>query len=78
MEHPRTGTQNSAVRRIDEGISRGQLLKIAVMPFLRVEIVDFVDEYQPGIVQCAFRDAHGKQHTFVEKIPRVTNRDLMA
>jgi hypothetical protein len=46
------------------------------MPFLRVEIVEFVDEYQPGLVRCAFRDADGQQHSFVEKIPRVTDQDL--
>ena len=46
------------------------------MPFLRVEIVEFVDEYQPGLVRCAFRDANGHRHSFVEKIPRVTDQDL--
>lgn len=46
------------------------------MPCLRVEIVAFVDEYQPGIVRCTFVDAEGKRHTFIEKVPVVTAQNL--
>jgi hypothetical protein len=46
------------------------------MPWLRVEIVGFVDESNPGFVRCAFTDADGERHTFVEKIPVVTTQDL--
>jgi hypothetical protein len=43
---------------------------------LRVDIVGFVDESFPGLVRCAFVDANGNRHTFIEKIPVVTFEDL--
>lgn len=46
------------------------------MTCLRVEIVGFVDESFPGFVRCAFADANGKRHTFIEKVPIVTTEDL--
>lgn len=46
------------------------------MTCLRVDIVAFVDESFPGFVRCAFVDAVGKRHTFIEKIPVVTTQDL--
>jgi hypothetical protein len=46
------------------------------MPCLRVEIVAFVDESFPGFVRCAFVDADGKRHTFIEKVPVVTTQEL--
>src|SRR5437899_9601664 len=46
------------------------------MTFLRVEIVRYVEAYQPGIVECAFSDAEGTRHTFIEKVPLVTAQDL--
>lgn len=46
------------------------------MACLRVEILGFVDESFPGFVRCAFADAEGKRHTFIEKVPVVTTRDL--
>jgi len=46
------------------------------MPFLRVGIVGFAGESFPGFVHCAFADASGKEHTFIEKIPVVTTLDL--
>ena len=45
---------------------------------LAIEIVRFVDDYQPGIVQCEFVDADGRRHTFVEKVPIVSLEDLNA
>jgi len=39
-------------------------------------IVRFVDEYQPGIVECEFADAEGRIHKIIEKIPIVTAADL--
>ena len=50
--------------------------KIHSVTCLRVEIVDFVDESFPGFVRCAFLDAHGNRHTFIEKIPVVTTQGL--
>jgi|SRR5215470_12338190 len=46
------------------------------MTCLRVDIVGFVDESFPGFVRCAFSDADGNRHTFIEKIPVVTTQDL--
>lgn len=46
------------------------------MTCLRVDIIGFVDESFPGFVRCAFADAEGKRHTFIEKVPVVTTQDL--
>jgi hypothetical protein len=46
------------------------------MQCLRVEIVAFVDESFPGFVRCAFTDAEGTRHTFIEKVPVVTTEEL--
>src|SRR6202789_459988 len=47
------------------------------MPDLRVQIVRFVDEEpQPGIVESQFRDAQGKLHSIIDKIPLFTSADL--
>ncbi len=36
---------------------------------LAVQIVRFVDDYQPGIVACQFVDADGRRHTLIDKAP---------
>jgi hypothetical protein len=46
------------------------------MQCLCIEIVAFVDESFPGFVQCAFTDAEGTRHTFIEKVPVVTTEEL--
>lgn len=47
------------------------------MPELRVQIVRFVDEEpQPGIVESQFRDAKGKLHSIIDKVPMFTSADL--
>lgn len=43
---------------------------------LAVQIVRFVDDYQPGIVACEFSDAHGKRHTLIDKVPFFTAENL--
>jgi hypothetical protein len=43
---------------------------------LHVDIVRFVDDYQPGIVECAFTDADGIRHVLIDKIPMFTTADL--
>ena len=44
---------------------------------MRVQIVRFVDdEPQPGIVESQFRDAHGKVHSIIDKVPGFTNAVL--
>jgi hypothetical protein len=46
------------------------------MPAIPVTISRFVDEHQPGFVECVLTDAFGQQHLFVEKVPVVTLEDL--
>jgi hypothetical protein len=46
------------------------------MPGLRVEIGRFVDEHQPGFVECAFTDANGSVHRLVDKVPIFTLESL--
>ncbi|MEO8043055.1 MAG: hypothetical protein ABI646_10625 [Acidobacteriota bacterium] len=43
---------------------------------IKVEITRFVDDHQPGFVECLLIDAHGKEHLFIEKVPVVTLSDL--
>jgi hypothetical protein len=43
---------------------------------VQISITAFIDEYQPGIVECRLVDAHGKTWIFHEKIPVVTTQDL--
>ncbi len=45
---------------------------------ISVEIRRFVDDWQPGWVECAFTDAHGREWLFVEKVPVITSEDLDA
>jgi penicillin-binding protein 1A len=45
---------------------------------VRVEITRFVDEDQPGFVECTLTDAAGKVWTFVEKVPIVSSESLDA
>lgn len=46
------------------------------MPCLRVSIVRFVDEHQPGFVECEFIDAFGIIHTLIDKMPIFSLDDL--
>jgi hypothetical protein len=41
-----------------------------------VQIVRFVDESQPGFVECELKDAHGRTSTFVARMPFVTLENL--
>jgi hypothetical protein len=46
------------------------------MPSLRVQIVRYVEKYQPGIVECQFREAGGQLHSIIGKLPCFTSADL--
>jgi hypothetical protein len=48
------------------------------MKFLAVQITRFVDGHQPGWVACEFNDAQGVRHTFLEKVPIVSDQTLDA
>jgi hypothetical protein len=43
---------------------------------LRVSIIRFVDEHQPGFVECEFTDANGTVHTLVDKVPIFSMEEL--
>jgi hypothetical protein len=47
-----------------------------VMLAIQVSISQFVDDYQPGWVECVLIDAWGQPWTFIEKVPVVTTADL--
>jgi hypothetical protein len=44
---------------------------------LALEIVRWVDDYQPGIVACEFGDAQGCHHTFIGKVPVFSTEDRL-
>jgi hypothetical protein len=46
------------------------------MPAVAVRITRFVDDHQPGFVECQLVDAAGVLHIFVEKAPIVTIQQL--
>jgi hypothetical protein len=46
------------------------------MPAIEIQILRFVDENQPGWVECALVDSVGVKHLFVEKIPVVSTENL--
>jgi hypothetical protein len=46
------------------------------MPFVHVAITRYVDDAQPGWVECQLVDVHGQTHVIVEKVPVVTESDF--
>ena len=46
------------------------------MKAVRVEIVRWVDDHQPAIVECRLTDRHGRARAFIEKLPVVSRADL--
>lgn len=46
------------------------------MTSVAIQIERFVDDYQPGIVECRLVDAQGQSHLFIEKAPIVSTEDL--
>jgi hypothetical protein len=46
------------------------------MQAISVSITKFVDEHQPGFVECVLIDALGRKHHIIEKVPVVSNADL--
>lgn len=45
---------------------------------LKVQITEYVDDWNPGWVKCVFFDAYGKEWSFVEKVPAITTKHLDA
>lgn len=48
------------------------------MVAVAVEVTRFVDESQPGWVECKLVDAYGSEHIFIVKVPVVSLEDLDA
>jgi hypothetical protein len=48
------------------------------MPAVRIQICRYIDDSQPGWVECKLTDVLGHQHVFVEKVPVVAGADLDA
>jgi len=46
------------------------------MHCLKIAITRFVDDHEPGFVECTFVDAAGKSHVVIEKVPIVSDEDL--
>jgi len=43
---------------------------------LKVLITGFIDDHQPGWVECRFADAWGNEHIVQDKVPILTDKDL--
>jgi hypothetical protein len=43
---------------------------------IAIQIERFVDDHQPGFVECRLVDALGRSHLFIEKIPVVTTANI--
>lgn len=46
------------------------------MKAIKVQIVKFIDDHQPGFVECRFFDAMSNEHIVEEKVPVVTSVNL--
>lgn len=46
------------------------------LPSIAIQIPRFIDEHQPGLVECVLLDANGVTHRFVEKAPVVSRLNL--
>ena len=54
----------------------GGVGRTEIVTAIAIQIVRFVDDYQPGFVECRLVDAEGQPHLFVEKVPIVSTEDL--
>ena len=48
------------------------------MKAIKILITSFIDDHQPGFVECKFYDAFGNQHIVQDKVPIVTDKYLDA
>jgi hypothetical protein len=48
------------------------------MPVVQIDIVRYIDDWQPGFVECRLTDRWGRVWSFVEKVPVVTAEYLDA
>jgi hypothetical protein len=47
-----------------------------VTAYIRAQIIRWVSDDFPGFVDCRFADASGREWSFIEKLPVVTDADL--
>lgn len=67
------------LRSLEDGLPlNGVVRPKRVMPEFDVKIMRVIDEGFPGFVECVFVDAHGQEHTIVEKAPVVSTREVSA
>ena len=45
---------------------------------VKITILRYADDSQPGWVECILTDVHGQEWRFIEKVPVVTRADLDA
>ena len=48
------------------------------MKAIKIKITSFIDDHQPGFVECKFRDAWNREHTVQDKVPILTEKYLDA
>ena len=48
------------------------------MKAIKILITSFIDDHQPGFVECKFYDAFGNQHIVQDKVPIGTDKYLDA
>jgi hypothetical protein len=48
------------------------------MRFISANIIRFVDDHNPGLVECEFYDADGHRHFLTDKVPIFTDKMLDA
>jgi len=46
------------------------------MEGIKVDIIEYVDDHQPGWVKCLFIDAEGSEWSIIEKVPIVSQENL--
>lgn len=44
------------------------------MKAIKIQIIKFISDDQPGFVECRFYDAFGKEHIVQDKVPIVTEK----
>ena len=52
------------------------MIKSNYLKGIKISVISFIDNHQPGYVECIFCDAYGKEHVVQDKVPVVTKKDL--
>ena len=47
-----------------------------ILKVFKIQITSFIDDHQPGWVECSFFDASGKVHIIREKVPIISSEYL--